>query len=106
MILPVFYSVAANTNAILPDGALSADWFLIAVGTLMILVIGYLLNRFINQMDKLTTEVAQLRLDHTTLRRDFDSKYHEDYVEGQNARIAEIIYAKIKAITPPHERNK
>lgn len=102
MIYPIFTASAlGSASAIMPDGALSADWFMVGLGGLLVLVIGYFLVRFINQMDNLTTQVAQLRIDHTTLRKDFDSKYTEDYVEGQNARIAELIYTKIKAMTPP-----
>lgn len=92
--LYVFY---ASAEPILMDGALNGNYVLLA----LVAVLAFFLIRFINQMDKLTKEVQSLRDDHNILRRDFDSKYTSDYVAGQNARIAEIIYAKIKGITPP-----
>lgn len=95
MIFP-FYTIFLS-DPILPNGAVSGNWLLIGLAA----ILTFFLVRFVNQIDKLTKEVQSLRQDHTILRRDFDSKYTEDYVEGQNARIAEIIYAKIKGITPP-----
>jgi len=95
MITPIL--LMAPSDPILPDGAISGSYVLIG----LVAVLSFFLYRFISQMDKLTKEVSELRNDHNILRRDFDNKYAEDYIEGQNARIAEIIYAKIKGITPP-----
>jgi cell division protein FtsL len=88
---------ATSADPILTDGAISASWVLAG----LVVLLAFFLVRFINQMDTLTKEVQSLQRDHNNLRRDFDNKYTEDYVEGQNARIAELIYAKIKGITPP-----
>ncbi len=96
MIQPVI-ALFASADPILTDGAISAQWVLVIIGA----GLAYFLVRFITQMDTLTKEVKVLRQDYTKLRADFDNKYTDDYIKGQNARIAELIYAKIKGITPP-----
>lgn len=83
------------------DSPVSGGWVLL----LMVAIVGFFFIRTLNKLDdsmkELTGQVQDLRTDHNDLRKDFDNKYTPEYVSGQNQRIAEIIFAKIKGITPP-----
>lgn len=92
---------AADAGSILPDGGISAEYVL----GVFALIIGWFLvdtlKKFRNDINSLSAHVEELKNEQIKLRSDFDNRNTPEYIAGQNARVAEIVYAKIKAITPP-----
>lgn len=99
MIAPIAYAIFLS-DPILPDGAVSGNWLLI----IAVAIIGFLFVRILNKIERsietLTERVTKLTVDHEGFKSDLKRYASDDYIAGQNRKIAEIIYAKIKGMTP------
>lgn len=94
------YALYASAGPILQDGSISAEWVL----GLMAVIVGWFLvdnlKKMRSDMNKLTVQVQEIKEEQIKLRTEYENRTSPEYIEGQNARIAETVYAKIKAITP------
>ena len=89
------------SDPIIIDGAISVNWLL----GILFLIVGFFVVRTLNKLEtgmkELNVQVTKLNNDHIEFRADLKKYSSEEYVKGQNVKIAELIYAKIKGITPP-----
>lgn len=99
MISPIAYTIFL-ADPILPDGAVSANYLVIILGALVGFFLIRTLNKIERNIDTLTSRVSDLTADHQGFKANLKHYASEDYIAAQNKKIAELIYAKIKGMTP------